>query len=36
MSNTENEPISEIYFEKMLANKLVKWEKIYLAQREVT
>lgn len=34
MSNIEKKPTSEIYFAKMLANKLVKWDKIYLAQRE--
>ena len=36
MSNIENKPISQIYFEKFFPNKPIKWDKIYLLPRKVT
>ena len=36
MSNIENNPTSQIYFEKMFLNKPIKWDKIYLLPRKVT
>ena len=36
MSNIENKPTSQIYFEKFFPNKPIKWAKIYLLPRKVT
>ena len=36
ISNIENKPTSQIYFEKMFPCKPIKWDEIYLLPREVT
>ena len=36
MSNIENKPTSQTYFEKMFPNKAIKWDEIYLLPRIVT
>ena len=36
MSNIENNPTSQIYFEKMFPNKPIKWDEIYLLPHKVT
>ena len=36
MSNIENKPTCQIYFEKMFLRKSIKWDEIYLLTRNVT
>ena len=36
ISNIENNPTSQIYFEKMFPNKPIKWDEIYLVPHKVT
>ena len=36
MSNIENKPTCQIYFEKMFLCKSIKWDEIYLLTRKVT
>ena len=36
MSNVENKPTSQIYFEKIFPNKPIKRDEIYLLSLEVT
>ena len=36
MSNIENKPTSQMFFEKMFPNRPIKWDEIYLLPRKVT
>ena len=36
VSNVKNKPTFQIYFEKIIPKKLIKWDKIYLPPQKIT